>query len=298
MIYVDIKGNLGNQMFEYAAARQIQEETGQDIVLNTVWLRKYKPEYTFSLDIFKLNKRVHIENSAPLPWFLNTYKIGIVRLLKGIFPKSFFKIMSKKGIYIYLKSGYVPLILQNNFKDYYLCGYWQSLEYFNKIHESIINEFQPKYERLEKNRAFYKIIEDTESICVTVRCGDYMTNEKYRKLFLICTPDYYEEGVRRIKVEHPDATVCVFSDDVEWCKKNLNFGERVYYETGEDPLWEKLRMMSLCKHFVISNSTFSWWAQYLSPNINKIVYAPKPWFPDNRECDIYEDNWRYIEVKK
>ena len=297
MIYVDIKGNLGNQMFEYALARTIQYKTGQSITLNTVWLQKYKPEYIFSLDIFLLNENVFIENDKELPRFMNTYKKGIVRLLKGIFPRTFFYIMSRMGAYIYLKGGYLKLPLNKKFKNYYICGYWQSTKYFEEIKSVLKQEFVFKYDRLEKNDALYEIIEESESICVTVRCGDYMTNEKYKKRFLVCTPEFYEKGVRLIKEVYPSAAVCVFSDDIGWCKKNLNFGEKVYYETGEDPLWEKLRMMSLCKHFVISNSTFSWWAQFLSNNENKIVYAPKPWFPDNRKCDIYEDYWKYIEVK-
>lgn len=202
----------------------------------------------------------------------NTYA-GIIRALKGVFPDAFYSIMKHFGAMIYIKEKYKEIPIKKNFKDYYLAGYWQCDKYFDGISDVIRKEFQPIYDRLECNKELYEIIEGNESICVTVRCGDYMTNEKVRLNHLICTSDFYEEGVRRIKQEHPDAVVCVFSDDVEWCKASLNFGEKVYYESGEDPVWEKLRMMSLCKHFVISNSSFSWWAQYLSLNDSKIVYS-------------------------
>lgn len=294
MIYIDIKGNLGNQMFEYAFARKIQELTGQKICLNTYFLSKYKPEYKLSLDSFMLNENVIIENNKPLPWFVNTYK-GIIRVLKGLCPKIFFSLMKHWGIYIWMREQYIDIPIKKH-KNYYIVGYWQSTKYFDQINTKICDEFTPKYPLRDDNGELYRVIKDTESICVTIRRGDYVTNEKYKKLFFLCDNDFFIEGVKKIKAEIPDATTIVFSDDVEWVKNNVPFTGKVYYESGKDPVWEKIRLMSACKHFVISNSTFSWWVQHLSKNPNKIVYAPSRWFPDGRECDIYEDNWRYIDV--
>ena len=132
---------------------------------------------------------------------------------------------------------------------------------------------------------------------MTIRRGDYISDPKYKKIYFVCDNDYFIEGVNRIKAEIPEAKVFVFSDDVDWVKKNIDFNCKTYYESGKDDVWEKLRLMSACKHFVISNSTFSWWAQHLSKNPDKMIYAPSKWYPDGRPCDIYEDNWRYIEVK-
>ena len=68
-----------------------------------------------------------------------------------------------------------------------------------------------------------------------------------------------------------------------------------YFETEGNPIWEKIRLMSACKHFIIHNSTFSWWAQHLSSNTDKIVLAPVKWTQrDDQPIDIYEDNWLYI----
>ena len=83
----------------------------------------------------------------------------------------------------------------------------------------------------------------------------------------------------------------VFSDDVEWCKNNMHFPKNTIYESGNDPIWEKIRLMYSCKHFIISNSTFSWWAQYLSNNKNKIVIAPKKWNNFEYSELIYDDKW-------
>lgn len=70
----------------------------------------------------------------------------------------------------------------------------------------------------------------------------------------------------------------------------------VYYEEGNDPDYEKLRLMAGCKHFVISNSSFSWWAAYLSTNDKKIVVAPDRWYNTEMICDIYMKNFKLIST--
>lgn len=294
MIYIDVKGNLGNQMFEYAFARMIQEKTGQKICLNTCFLSKYKPEYQLSLDDFVLNENVVVDDTNPLPWFVNTYT-GIIRILKGLFPELFFSIMEKFGAYIWLQEPYKSINIDER-KNYYLVGYWQCTKYFSDIDNIIRSEFKSKYPIKDENKELYSTICSKESVCVTIRRGDYVTNEKYKKEFFQCDEQYFLEGIKRIRKEIPDAAIVFFSDDIEWVKENISVDGEVYYESGNDPVWEKLRLMSACKHFVISNSTFSWWAQHLSSNPNKIVYAPSSWYPDGRKCDIYERNWRYIDV--
>ena len=96
------------------------------------------------------------------------------------------------------------------------------------------------------------------------------------------------------KLENP--TFIFFSDDINWVKENIKIGECVcYYERGVDPVWEKLRLMYSCKHFIISNSSFSWWAQYLSRNENKIVISPNRWYNDGRTADLLDESFIKIE---
>ena len=112
----------------------------------------------------------------------------------------------------------------------------------------------------------------------------------------ICDSNYFYDAIKIIKKRIDKPVFIVFSDDIEWVKNNMNFGADTYYESGEDPIWEKIRLMYTCKHFIISNSTFSWWAQYLSDNKQKIVIAPKRWKntaykSDTSKLDIYQDFW-------
>ena len=117
-----------------------------------------------------------------------------------------------------------------------------------------------------KNKELYNVIESTESVCVTIRRGDYVTN--FKNDFFLCDVDYFLEGIKRISQE----------------VKNIKIDSPCYYESGDDPIWEKIRLMYSCKHFIISNSTFSWCAQYLCRNPNKVVISPDRWFPKSMKA--------------
>ena len=303
MIYINMLGNLGNQLFEYAYARKIQELTGQKVTLNTCFLEKYYKDYKFNLNSYKLNENIIIEKKNKLPFFMNINTIFAKVILRAISKNKkidekvsnlIYNVASRKGYYLWLKETYKEIKLYNR-KNYYITGFWQSPYYFDDIKDIIIKELQPKCDLLEENKELYSVISNNESICVTIRRGDYVHNEEIRKSYLVCNEEFYYNAVNKIKEEFPEAVVICFSDDIEWVKENLKFNCKTYYESGKDPVWEKLRLMSLCKHFVISNSSFSWWAQYLSTNEDKIVYAPKQWYADGRKADIFEKSWRYLE---
>jgi hypothetical protein len=107
--------------------------------------------------------------------------------------------------------------------------------------------------------------------------------------------NYFYRAVEYIKSKVENPVFIIFSDDVEWCKENFHIDAPTYYETSGNPIWEKIRLMSGCKHFIIHNSTFSWWAQHLSQNKDKIVIAPTKWMQrDDQPIDIYEDGWVYL----
>ena len=87
-----------------------------------------------------------------------------------------------------------------------------------------------------------------------------------------------------------------FSDDIEWCKENLNFeGANVVYVSQDMPVYETLRLMYHCKHFILSNSTFSWWGQFLSKNNNKIVVSPSRWNNDGYDSNLINKDWVLID---
>ena len=126
--------------------------------------------------------------------------------------------------------------------------------------------------------------------------GDFVKNNSIKSLTNVCSKKYFYDGIKYMQKKLEQPVFIIFSDDVIWCKRNLELPDNTYFEDGTDPIWEKLRLMYSCKNFIISNSTFSWWAQYLSRNDNKIVVAPSRWRNFEMPNDIYEDNWIKINV--
>jgi hypothetical protein len=147
---------------------------------------------------------------------------------------------------------------------------------------------------MKKIFGLYEKIENTNSVCVTIRRGDFLLDQ-FIKSFYICTPEYFKKGIEKINNIIKNPQYIVFSDDIEWCKKNMSFPEGTVYESGNDPIYEKIRLMYSCKNFIISNSTFSWWAQYLSRNERKVVIAPKVWNKFEYADPIYDKDWIIID---
>ncbi|KZK42258.1 Alpha-12-fucosyltransferase [Lactococcus cremoris] len=305
MIYVEIRGNLGNQLFIYATAKKIQKLTGQKIQLNTTTLNKYFPNYKFGLSEFIMeDPDCFIESYKKLPWFTNEYLLPI-KIFKKILNKTpkinkilsdfFFKAFEKKGYFIWRGETFKKFSLGNH-KNYYLSGFWQSEEYFYDIRDELLEIITPINSIRECNFELLNLIRNSESICVSIRRGDYVDNPKISAIYNVCDINYFIESVNEIKKNVVNVKVICFSDDVEWVKKNIKFDCETHYETYGNSLSEKVQLMSSCKHFVLSNSSFSWWTEFLSIR-GGITIAPKNWYADEREADIYRKNWIYLEDK-
>lgn len=313
MIYKEITGRFGNQMFQYAAVKAYKEKYKLDdkIILDFEKLKLLgEPKDGFCDQLKDLNldgkyESGKIELNIIQKLYVLIIKIKIFYLYKNKenkiynFQKKIQEKINKKGIF-YFSYGYCDFKLCNA-KNKAFYGDFESKEYFDFIREELIKGFTPKHLPLEKNKKLYEIINESNSVCVSIRRGDFVNDSEIAKKHLVCTEKYYYDAIKLIqeKVENPK--FIIFSDDVEWCKNNMNFPEGTVYETKDNPVWEKLRLMYSCKHFIISNSTFSWWTQYLSRNNNKVVVAPSRWknynYKENEEkFDIYEDTWDIIDV--
>ena len=175
-------------------------------------------------------------------------------------------------------------------KNIIFYGRYEDKSFYENKKEKIMKMYTPKKEILDKNKKLYDIIKKSESVCVTIRRGDFL-NSEFKKNYYICTPQYFEEAIEKMNKLVNNPQYIVFSDDMEWCKNNMKFPEGTLFETKNNPIWEKIRLMYSCKHFIISNSTFSWWAQYLCRNKNKKVIAPNKWNNFEYADLIYDDSW-------
>lgn len=280
MIITKLNGGLGNQLFEYACARNLQLKYNDELWLDIEGFKRSPRHY--SLEHFVLNEDVCVlpEKESKSLVFLQ----AISKMNRNLA----FKLGPLFGAYIWKSSNYKPLqVSDTKGKTLYLYGYWQSEAYFKEHKAQIINELKVKTPVPAECEELLKDVEKPNSVCIHVRRGDYVDCG-----FLHCDEAYYNRGLDYIKKKYNDCNAIVFSDDIDWVKENMKFNCPVTFVELDVPDYETLRLMYLCKHFVISNSSFSWWAQYLSDNPNKIVIAPEYWLPENKENkSMYLDNW-------
>jgi hypothetical protein len=164
-------------------------------------------------------------------------------------------------------------------------GYYQSETYFEKYSENIKSLFGPPLEFIRRILAEIPVIFTTEVTVINVRRGDYLHYPNYHPTV---SPEYIFKALELV----PSKQYLIASDDIPWCKENLKGTQGVVTYLEGWKIEEQLWIMSMCHHFVISNSSFSWWAAYLSRQPGKIVIAPETWFGPEAPQD-----WSYMYCK-
>jgi len=269
-------GRLGNQMFQYATLFSISKKTGFDAIIPNQNLI-IKPEGTYDVANkkwiayrFILNEcfNLSIPFGDDLSKFDKFYKEPHFH-----FDENIFKISDNTLIE----------------------GYFQSYKYFDDVKNEIKKEFLFKenifnYSYKKMNSLFDCENRTNEIVAIHVRRGDYVGLPGFIKL----DTNYYQNAIN--KFDDKKYIFFIFSDDIEWCKNVFGEDESIYYSEGETEFVD-ICMMSLCDHFIIANSTFSWWAAYLGQNANKKVIAPLQWFHPsvgNNISDLFPIGWELI----
>lgn len=309
MILLEVRGRLGNQLFRYAAARKILHDRGdkEQLLLgfqsfkgkdvNDGW-RDWLED--FNVRDYRKTDRSMIPNMGSLVQHLTFY---LQVLVKGYCKATKQKLSKTNPLYKVLNWAGLLLAYKNNYlyktpktKNVLLDGWFESKEHFDSIKSIIQKEFTPKFDPIDCNSELYEVIANTNSVCISIRRGDYFSNPTTKSLHAVCQEPYFLKAISLMKKMVDNPTFIFFSDDINWVKENIKVDGCVcYYERGIDPVWEKLRLMYSCKHFIISNSSFSWWAQYLSRNENKIVISPNRWYNDGRSSGLLDDSFIKIE---
>ncbi|MDB0013203.1 alpha-1,2-fucosyltransferase, partial [Schleiferiaceae bacterium] len=172
-------------------------------------------------------------------------------------------------------------------------GYFQSENYFSKHRKVIQEELMVKTPPTSGEKSLLKQIQSSKSVALSMRLGEDYTDSKALN---ICRHDYYDKAIDYMRDKLEDPIFYVFSDRIDIVKKSFSFKHDVIYVEGFKD-YESLRLMYSCKHFVISNSSFSWWGAYLSANNDKIVVAPSRWYNMAKEVpDIYLESMKLLEV--
>jgi hypothetical protein len=295
MIAVRLMGGLGNQMFQYALARKLAIKNKTDVVMDLVFyenIAKTDTPRKYELDCFKLRAKFLDPQERPHENPESVYKgfRGSLRKVKH----------SLKGVRwsIYRESGheYDSNVLSTK-NSTYLIGFWQTERYFKDIRPILIGDFEFKSALNPKSKKILDSILGGPSISLHVRRGDYVSNPSANKFHGTKDNDYYQSALRLIVENQPaDYTVFVFSDDINWCKKNIKPNLKTVYVSGNKDGFEDMRLMSACNHNIIANSSFSWWAAWLNQNEGKIVVGPKVWFQNKSidTSDVLPSTWKSI----
>ncbi len=287
MIIVRIWEGLGNQLFQYAFARAIELETKKKVRLDT---KKIFEDYYNS-------------GSIQRDYGLHNFRIKMKEVSKNdIRPYFFLKQHNKieKSIF-WLATHHLWMFRffeerRENFSpefrfflgNYYFKGWFQNQKYFKKYRNLLLKEIKLR-KKIKISNELFSLLGEEETVSVHIRRGDFI------KIGIVLPKQYYINAFEQIEKTFENPKYLIFSDDLEWVKKNLEIDREFYYVNRDGKLrdYEELMIMSRCKHNIIANSTFSWWGAWLNQNADKQVIAPKRWFlrADAKDdvCIIPED---------
>lgn len=253
-------GGLGNHLFQYWSAKIYALKNHRKLSIRD--LRRYKLFHVFDIpELDSLNE----------PDSLSSQPLSI-----QLFYRKSKKISSQ------------TLAQQSDFKPLKVEGYLQSYKNFEGYEDYIRQHTRFKYPLSSKNKKIANHMQKQNSILIHVRRGDYI------KLgYTILTPDYYQKAIQYMNKHVKNPHYYIFSNDIQWAKENLSIKEPHTFVDWNKKDYEDLQLMTYCKHFIIANSTFSWWGAFLSKNPNKIVIAPDKWIPwaPSWEEELILPNW-------
>jgi hypothetical protein len=296
MIVVRLMGGLGNQMFQYACGRSLAIRHNVNLKLDLTSLANDHNGRTFQLDRFRTSYRVAKQRSIQrLKWRPRPL---VKRVIWRFFGKHYPLVQA--GSWVREDLSLSPERLLHAIPTpCYLDGYWQSEEYFAEIADLIRNEFKiskPLSLEAQKNK---KIIHaEACPVSLHIRRGDYLSNIRTYKKFGVLDIDYYQNSIAYLKSHLGSFSLFVFTDDPEWVSDKFRVSASFTIISNFNPPHEDLDLISLCRHHIIANSSFSWWGAWLNHNPNKIIIAPSKWFSDPAENAnsqrIIPKNWIII----
>lgn len=277
MIVVELCGGLGNQLFQYAAGRSVADRLGTELGLD---LRPLRAADSRSYGLGHFNIRAVVFPDADLPprylaahrwrWSLT---FGLLeRLRTALRPPA----MGHFRRVIYQGSSFRN-ILSDVEDDSWLEGYWQSEKYFADGADRLRADLTLKHITSATASLQSQIESLAFPVAIHVRRGDYASVESTRAFHGLCSVEYYQSAMARVRQQYPEATFVLFSDEPEWVAANLRATPSLLITANGDARpHEDLHLMSRCRAHIIANSSFSWWGAWLAKS--ELVIAPKQWF--------------------
>jgi len=272
-MFVKLQGGLGNQFFQYGLGLMLKET------------KNFSINYEISFYFSDQGDTVRKLDLLQYPYIKK--KVRFSR--KSKFNKLIDRFLFRDKIFVEPTYSYCSLDdLSTRYSE--VVGFWQSYRYLDKV-KHLLKEQLSYTDTSFKCKEFIKIATDTNSVCLHVRRGDYVTKKEANSFHGTLSPQYYFSIINKYFCEN-NFTFLIFSDDIEWCKDEFKELKNTFF-VETDSACEDLEVMKQCKSYIIANSTFSWWGAYLSSNNDAKVYYPKRWFTDSsiNTDDLFPKNW-------
>lgn len=290
MVIVRLIGGLGNQMFQYAAGRALAELNQTTLKLDIAGFDTYKL-HKYGLDNFMITASVASDDEIKKLVGRTRRGAGVCRLTNLIRPYYRRSVVQERHFH------FDPDILKAG-PNVYLSGYWQSEKYFKAVADILRREFVVKHPPDQNNQEIAQEVKSTNSVSLHVRRGDYVSDSGTHQVHGSCSLEYYRQALDILAKRVSRPQFFVFSDDIEWVKEHLDIGFPATFVSHNGPKrnYEDLRLMSLCRHHIIANSSFSWWGAWLSSWEGKQVIAPRRWLnsQEHNTADVLPDTWERI----
>jgi len=288
MIIIRLKGGMGNQMFQYALGLKLSKllETELRIDLSSL-LDRSKGDFVYrnyDLSIFQVPGK--FLNSPGLLKTLYRPKLSIVtKLLR--------QYLNSGRIYIKEKHfHFQPEILSDPQSNAIYEGWFQSFRYFEGVEDILREQFSFKHLILTKSQGLLQRINNSNAVCLNVRRTDFLKVDALNTTNL----DYFLKSAKHMASILEQPHFFIFSDDIEWCQENIILDhptEIVDHQHKGEKFGNYMQLMIACKHYIIPNSSFAWWAVWLNQNPDRKVIAPQNWVNDKNidTSDLVPPNW-------
>jgi hypothetical protein len=285
MIITRLIGGLGNQLFQYAAGRALALANDCKLKLDISEFRNYTLR---SFELMRLNINAELADPRDVSLLVGS-KAWVAKTVRRKFKWRRNTHFVERKDYSF-DSAFFKLT-----QPVYLEGFWQSYKYFESYALPLRREFTFNTLLAGKNAELADFISRTNSISMHIRRGDYVSKPENAKVLGSVGIDYYNQAIHKVRDQIVKPVIFAFSDDLSWVKDNIESGENTVFVSHNSGMssFEDMRLMSLCKHNIIANSSFSWWGAWLNTNPEKMVIAPKRWLKNNSYSteDLIPNTW-------
>ena len=305
MHLVIVKGGLGNQLFQYAFARYVQSQIFTRVCLS--WDRPWKYERELELDklltikcsfITAKAKRYFTQfgqtNQLHVFFVRAIRKLGLIK--KGNTPYNFLttEVHQVEENKLQPVEGQLAKEKENAYYD----GYWQSASMVDCVRHLLLQDLKPKNSLSQKSQDILAKIKNTfNATALHIRGVWNLTSSGKRNPTVPkhtqrpLSTGYYARAIERVEKSQGPTTFFVFSDDIntaaELLSKIPTKSALIYIKHDNRPHWEDLYLMQHCQNFILSNSTFCWWACWLAyatrPQKDILSIMPQNWLADDKQ---------------